>query len=164
MVHGPPSPSARPSPGNTPRYGPPFAEGPGPIGAAHCSLSWHWEFRVDGVLSSSALLWCSEALTALAHITFPLTRVWCRGCIWRLGAAIKANPPRGGGAKPMDLSSSREVAGLPNGGGVTIHTESPEERAPPPDIARGWGLSVCLHPPCVSLFGPLLFTATSERG
>ena len=30
----------------------------------------------------------------------------------RSGDAIKAHPPRGGGAKPMDLSR-REVAGLP---------------------------------------------------
>jgi len=40
----------------------------------------------------------------------------------------KANPPRGGGAKPMGLSS-REVAGLPNGGGT--HYSSPKERATP---------------------------------
>jgi hypothetical protein len=32
--------------------------------------------------------------------------------LWRSGDATKANPPRGGGAKPMDLSR-REVAGLP---------------------------------------------------
>jgi hypothetical protein len=32
--------------------------------------------------------------------------------LWRSGDARKANPPRGGGAKPMDLSR-REVAGLP---------------------------------------------------
>jgi hypothetical protein len=31
--------------------------------------------------------------------------------------------------------------------------ESPKERAPPPNIAKGVGLnSVCLHPPCVSLW------------
>ena len=40
----------------------------------------------------------------------------------------------------MGLSSSREVAGLPNGGGVTTHIESPKERAPPPNIAKGVGL------------------------
>ena len=33
---------------------------------------------------------------------------------WRSGAAIKANPPRGGGAKPMGLLLKREqVARLP---------------------------------------------------
>jgi hypothetical protein len=35
----------------------------------------------------------------------------------RSGAATKANPPRGGGAKPKGLPHRREVAGLPNGGG-----------------------------------------------
>jgi hypothetical protein len=35
---------------------------------------------------------------------------------WHFGAAIKANPPRGGGAKPR--TSYKELAGLPKGGGV----------------------------------------------
>jgi hypothetical protein len=39
---------------------------------------------------------------------------------WRCGAAIKANPLRSGGAKPMgllELASVWEVAGLSNGDG-----------------------------------------------
>jgi len=44
------------------------------------------------------------------------------------------------------------------------HTQRALKRAPPPDIAKGWGFSVCLHPPSVSLFGPVLLTAMSERG
>jgi hypothetical protein len=61
----------------------------------------------------------------------------------------------------MDLSCMREVAGLPNGGGVTI--EKALERAPPPHIVKGVGLHRVPLPPCVSL-GPLVLRAISERG
>src|SRR5215204_5240723 len=69
--------------------------------------------------------------------------------LWRSGAAIKANPPRGGGAKPMDLSRRGSRAAERWWG---HDGEGPKERAPPPDVAKGgWGFSVCLLPPCVSV-------------
>jgi hypothetical protein len=49
---------------------------------------------------------------------------------WRSGAAIKANPPRGGGAKPMALLLSTEQgAGLPNDGGVITSSGEPHPLA-----------------------------------
>ena len=63
----------------------------------------------------------------------------------------------------MDLSIG-EVAGLPKrwwGHG----TESPKERAPPPNIAKGVGLnSVCLRPPCVSLRADDVDGSSERRG
>ncbi len=63
----------------------------------------------------------------------------------------------------MGLSTG-EVAGLPNGGGVTTE-EAPKRENPAPYKARGWGFMACafaLHAP---LFGPLLLAAlVSERG
>src|SRR5829696_3554090 len=57
--------------------------------------------------------------------------------LWRSGAAIKANPPRGGGAKPMDLSRRGSRAAERWWG---HDAQSPKERAPPPNIAKGVGL------------------------
>jgi hypothetical protein len=65
----------------------------------------------------------------------------------------------------MGPSFPREgVAGLPNGGGVTIHTESPLERASPPHIAKGVGLPR-VPPPFVrvSLFGPVVLIAIERK-
>src|SRR5215203_2569752 len=46
---------------------------------------------------------------AMQHIYRPPLSLYDSSrALWRSGAAIKANPPRGGGAKPMGLSSSRE--------------------------------------------------------
>ena len=46
--------------------------------------------------------------------------------------------------------SKREVAGLPNGGGVTI--EKALRREPHPHTAKGVGLQCVPPPPCVSLW------------
>ena len=61
----------------------------------------------------------------------------------------------------MDLCR-REVAGLPNGGGGTI--ESPLEPHSP-HSERGWGFTVCLGPPCLSLgrWGRWLSAKGGER-
>jgi hypothetical protein len=45
----------------------------------------------------------------------------------RSGAAIKANPSRGGGAKPKGLHKEMEAAGLPNGRGVTFYSHPYKE-------------------------------------
>jgi hypothetical protein len=50
-------------------------------------------------LRSSALYWCSEALTALAHITFPLTRVCCCGCMLAPRRREKGKPAARRGRK-----------------------------------------------------------------
>jgi hypothetical protein len=50
----------------------------------------------------------------------------CASC----GAATRANPPRGGDAKPKGLSK-REVAGLPNGGGRRCTADHTRRRERP---------------------------------
>src|SRR5215203_1704664 len=81
---------------------------------------------------------------------------------WRSGAAIKANPPRGGGAKPMGLSSRREAAGLPNGGGVT--TQRALKREPHPLHSKRGGALACASTLHASLIGPMVLSTMSERG
>src|SRR5215203_5949709 len=82
--------------------------------------------------------------------------------LWRSGAAIKANPPRGGGAKPMDLSTLE-------GGSRAAERwwghgrESPKERAPPLHSKRGGALA-CAFALHASLFGPMVLRTMSERG
>jgi hypothetical protein len=65
----------------------------------------------------------------------------------RSGAARKANPSRGGSAKPKGLwvGDGPETAGLPNGGGVMIVERTLEFRAPPLHIERS-GASPCAYP------------------
>jgi hypothetical protein len=67
----------------------------------------------------------------------------------RSGAARKANPSRGGGAKPEGSLGRRrtETAGLPNGGGVIIVVERTlEELEPHPYTHRKeWGFTGCIH-------------------
>ena len=74
-----------------------------------------------------------ERSVHLAYVSPASALVTWFPCALALRRRDKGKPAARRGRKAHGpLFFRREVAGLPNGGGVTIHIESPKERAPPP--------------------------------
>src|SRR5215203_179659 len=78
-----------------------------------------------------------------AYISSSSEIVRCFTCALALRRRDKGKPAARWGRKAHGPLYRREVARLPNGGGVTTHTESPKERAPPPNThsERGGALA-----------------------
>jgi hypothetical protein len=62
----------------------------------------------------------------------------------------------------MDLSSSRGSRAAERWWGHD--REGPKERAPPPNIAKGWGFILCLLPPCVSSWADGVWDSSERKG